>query len=506
MSERQPDLRPHFVLIDTAQTERFRSIKSGRQDHNIIPILDRQAHGQALLAQLTNLKTQAAQSTELQREAGMDSGFGIQIQFRSQPNVELAFESLARERQGIELLNVRHHENITYATVFVPDGKLETFERIIQDYLTEKRSSDGSKSLDNKALVNTIRDIHAATFEALWTDDLSVLPADETLSIWWEIWLPVRGDRNETLSRFRSIATGIGFELSLNVIQFPERTVLHMRGSKRQITQSMLLLNTIAEIRRAKETAEFFDSLGPVEQHDWVQNLRDRTTFMERDAPHICLLDTGVNRGHPLLGPAISSADLHTIQPAWGPQDAEGHGTQMAGLALFGDLTESLTTTLPVYIRHRLESVKLLPQNGANQGELYGNLTIEAVGRPEVTEPHRQRVFSMAITTKDSRDRGRPSAWSAALDSLACDAMEEGLTPRLIVVCGGNVEISGWGDYPHSNQTDGIHDPGQSWNAITVGAYTQKIVITEVDAQDFQPIAPAGSLSPFSTEGVLNFV
>jgi hypothetical protein len=220
---------------------------------------------------------------------------------------------------------------------------------------------------------------------------------------------------------------------------------------------------------------------------------------MERDAPHICLLDTGVNRGHPLLGPAISSADLHTIQPAWGPQDAEGHGTQMAGLALFGDLTESLATTLPVHIRHRLESVKLLPQNGANQGELYGNLTIEAVGRPEVTAPHRQRVFSMAITTKDSRDRGRPSAWSAALDSLACDAMEEGLTPRLIVVCGGNVEISGWGDYPHSNQTDGIHDPGQSWNAITVGAYTQKIVITEVDAQDFQPIAPAGSLSPFST-------
>lgn len=499
MSERQPDLRPHFVLTDTAQTERFRSTKSARQDHNIIPNLDRQAHGQALLVQLTNLKTQTAQSTELQRDAGMDSGFGIQIQFRSQPNVDLAFESLARDRQGIELLNVRHDGNITYATVFVPDGKLEKFERIIQDYLTEKRSSDGSKSLDHKALVNTIREIHAATFEALWTDDLSVLPVDETLSIWWEIWLPVRDDRNETLSRFRSIATGIGFELSLNVIQFPERTVLHMRGSKRQITQSMLLLNTIAEIRRAKETADFFDSLMPLEQYDWVQNLLDRTTFMEGDAPHICLLDTGVNRGHPLLWPAISSADLHTIQPAWGPQDAEGHGTQMAGLALFGDLTESLTTTLPVFVRHRLESVKLLSQNGANQGELYGNLTIEAVGRPEVTAPHRQRVFSMAITTKDSRDRGRPSAWSAALDSLACDAMDEGLRPRLIVVCGGNVEISGWGDYPHSNQTDGIHDPGQSWNAITVGAYTQKVVITEVDAQDFQPIAPAGSLSPFST-------
>jgi hypothetical protein len=70
----------------------------------------------------------------------------------------------------------------------VPDGKLEAFERIIQDYLEEKRTRDGTKSLDHKALVNTIQEVRAATFDALWTDDPSVLPADETLSIWWEIW------------------------------------------------------------------------------------------------------------------------------------------------------------------------------------------------------------------------------------------------------------------------------------------------------------------------------
>jgi hypothetical protein len=498
MPEQQTDLRPHFVLADTAQTEHFRSTVSGNRESSL-PNLDRQVHGRALLGQLANLKAQAAQATEAQREAGMDAGFGIQIQFRSQPDVELAFESLAKDRQHIELLNVRHEENVTYATVFVPDGKLEAFERIIQDYLEEKRTRDGTKSLDHKALVNTIQEVRAATFDALWTDDPSVLPADETLSIWWEIWLPVRGDRDETLSRFRSIATGIGFELSSKVIQFPERTVLHMRGSKRQITQSMLLLNTVAEIRRAKETAEFFDSLTPPEQHDWVQDLLDRTSFADSEAPHVCLLDTGVNRGHPLLESAIGSDDLHTIEPAWGPQDAEGHGTQMAGLALFGDLMEPLATTSPIAISHRLESVKLLPHHLANLGEPYGELTIEAVGRPEVEAPHRRRVFSMAVTTKDSRDRGRPSAWSAALDSLACDALGEGLTSRLIVVSSGNVEIGGWGDYPHSNETDGIHDPGQSWNALTVGAYTQKIVITEDDAQGFQPIAPAGSLSPFST-------
>ena len=501
MPEIQTDLRPHFVLADTAQTEHFRSTVSGSRESNL-PNLDRQAHGQALLGQLAGLKAQAAQATEAQRYAGMDAGFGLQIQFKSQPDVELAFESLSRERQHIELLNVRHGDGITLATVFVPDGKLDTFEQLIEAYLVEKRDAIG-RPRDNKALLNTIQEVRAATFEALWTDDPSVLPADEAQEIWWEIWLPVRENRDETLARFHMVATGIGFELSSKVIIFPERTVLHMRGSKRQITRSMLLLNNVAEIRRAKETAEFFDSLTPPEQHDWVQDLIGRTTFAAGELPHVCILDTGVNRGHQLLTVALANTDMHSNNPAWGTQDTDGHGTQMAGLALYGDLTEPLTTHSPLSINHRLESVKILPHDQSNQGEPYGELTIEAVGRPEVTAPHRQRVFSMAVTTKDSRDRGRPSAWSAALDSLACDVLGEGLIHRLIVVSGGNVDdMNAWREYPNSNITDGIHDPGQSWNALTVGAYTQKINITEVDAQSFQPVALAGSLSPFSTTSV----
>lgn len=501
MPEQQTDLRPHFVLVDTAQTEHFRSTVSGSRETHL-PNLDRQVHGQALLGQLASLKTQAVQATEVQRNAGLDAGFGLQIQFKSQPDVELAFESLSRERQHIELLNVRHGDGVTLATVFVPDGKLDTFEQLIEAYLAEKRDAIG-RPRDNKALLNSIQEVRAATFEALWTDDPSVLPDDETQAIWWEIWLPIRESRDETLARFRSVATGIGFELSSKVITFPERTVLHMRGSKQQITQSMLLLNNVAEIRRAKETAEFFDSLTPPEQHDWVQDLIGRTTFAAGEMPHVCILDTGINRGHPLLTAAIAIPDMHSNNPAWDPQDTDGHGTQMAALALYGDLTEPLATNSPLSISHRLESVKLLPHDHANQGEPYGELTIEAMGRPEVTAPHRQRVFSMAVTTRDSRDRGRPSAWSAALDSLACDVLGEGLTPRLIVVSGGNVDdMNAWQEYPNGNITDGIHDPGQSWNALTVGAYTQKINITEVDAQAYQPVAPPGSLSPFSTTSV----
>ena len=132
-----------------------------------------------------------------------------------------------------------------------------------------------------------------------------------------------------------------------------------------------------------------------------------------------------------------------------------------------------------------------------------GIWTVEAVARPEVTAPFRRRVFGMAVTARDDRDRGHPSAWSAAIDSLAVDFDGDGANPRLLVVSAGNVRDSNaWSDYPDSNDTDGVHDPAQAWNALTVGACTNLVRITEPDAGGYSPIAPEGGLSPFSTTSV----
>jgi hypothetical protein len=268
--------------------------------------------------------------------------------------------------------------------------------------------------------------------------------------------------------------------------------------------RSITTLNIIAELRRAKETAEFFDSLRPEEQPEWFEDLLGRTRFTGPDetAPHVCVLDTGINNGHPLISPQLADSDLHTVEPAWGTNDVEGHGTRMAGLVLAGDLTEAIASGRLVEVSTRLESVKLLDRNGGNAGDPrhHGFLTTEAVARPEITGPHRRRVFSMAITARDDRDRGRPSAWSAAVDRLAADVEDDGVTPRLLVVSAGNIDDpNAWTDYPSSNSTDGIHDPGQAWNALTVGACTDLIHITDQDASGYQPVASRGGLSPFST-------
>jgi hypothetical protein len=69
----------------------------------------------------------------------------------------------------------------------------------------------------------------------------------------------------------------------------------------------------------------------------------------------------------------------------------------------------------------------------------------------------------------------------------------------LIVVSSGNVQTSGWVDYPHSNEREHIHDPAQAWNALTVGAYTAKVQVTDRPTDQHRPIANEGGLSPFST-------
>lgn len=106
----------------------------------------------------------------------------------------------------------------------------------------------------------------------------------------------------------------------------------------------------------------------------------------------------------------------------------------------------------------------------------------------------------MAVTSTDGRDFGRPSSWSAAVDKGASGSEEEGTPRRLIIVSAGNIlDPNEWNDYPESCHRNYIHDPGQSWNAITVGAFTQKVNLDEEGLEDWQPLASVDQISPFST-------
>ena len=506
MSEQNQDKRPHLILANTSRAQKFKAL-SKPVESKAIPQPDRAQHGALLIGQLNELKHISQQMINAQREQSIEGGLGLQIQFVGVKDVALAFESLGNERsrdpkKQIEVLSVTSEDGITHANVFVPDGKLGHFEKYIEDYLAERRKTNGHWN-DHHALINTISSIRSAELRALWTDDPDLLPHEANKLIWWEVWLPVRGNREAVVADFRRLAETSQCQVSQHQINFPERTVVLMFGSQNQLSNSVMMLNCIAELRRAKETAEFFDGMTPFGQQEWVDEALGRLSVPpDVDAvPRVCLLDTGVNRGHPLLSPFLTSDDLHTVNPAWGLDDAANHGSGLAGLVALGDLSIVLEANSPIITPYRLESVKLTPVQGANAGDsrLHGYLFSEAVARPEIAAPKRPRIYTSAVTSSDDRDRGRPSAWSSTIDRLASDYDQDGKFPRLFVLCAGNTEDPGsWDAYPASLSSQGIRDPGQSWNAITVGAFTEKVIITEEDAQDYTPVAPSGGLSPYT--------
>ncbi|HXH26018.1 MAG TPA: S8 family peptidase [Vicinamibacterales bacterium] len=440
------------------------------------------------------------------------------VQFDSPPGVELKIESLEDKRKGIEVVAVRTTQlqpgqaPVQRATVFVPDGQVKHFITRFEQYSHEQTKKGEPR---HKEAIDRIAALRRATLRALWTDSEDVFPPEQT-EIWWEVWLR-RHDGRE-LERFHEFAGAAGFEVGARRLAFPDRIVVLAKATASQLAGSIDVLNDLAELRLAKTGAARFDDAAPTEQAGWVDDLRRRTTPCGADAPAVCVLDTGVNRGHPLLETVIAPADATAVDPAWGSHDdgggpgSMGHGTEMAGLAAYGDLAVALQHNTAIDLRHCVESVKILPPTGANPPELYGAITSQAVSRPEITAPTRRRTFSLAVTATDERDRGEPTSWSAAIDALAAgrsfNPATHGLeyleaapdVRRLFVISTGNVSHL---DVAHLDRSDvePVHDPAHAWNALTVGAYTEKATLGD-NWDGWSPIAPAGDLSPWSTTSV----
>jgi hypothetical protein len=483
----------HLLITGTSTTEPYTSPASGGKTFRV-PQRQRQTHGQRLLRQFDAIREQAQTSIAEQRAYGIDAQNGIYLQFESDPDFELKIESLEARPSGIELLSVHRVENRTLATVFVPEGKLDILVNKFIDYLNPEKDSPKGKPR-NEDLVASIASISKAALEALWTDTPETMP-DKGEVIWWEVWLRATEDPVADVNFFKEHARQMELTVLEETLKFPDRTVVAVQGTKEQMSRSVNLLNCIAELRRVKDSADFFTAMNRPEQIDWVNAALDQITPPDRDSPAVCILDTGINHTHPLLRIVLDADDLDTCDPAWGTADHKGHGTEMAGLATYGDLTELLAYNGPVLLSHQLESVKILPPHGATEAHLYGNITIEAVSRAEINAPDRTRNFCMAVTTTDFRDAGRPSSWSASVDSLCSGANDE--TLRLIIISAGNTEREARQHYPDNNFIEGIHDPGQAWNALTVGAYTEKNSIDPQEYPGWEIAAPPGDLSPSS--------
>ena len=177
----------------------------------------------------------------------------------------------------------------------------------------------------------------------------------------------------------------------------------------------------------------------------------------------------------------------------------------MAGIALFNDLKKELTKNYKIELSHQIESVKILPPKSVNDPQLYGDITAQAVSLAEIENPSAHRVVCMAITSPEYNTfDGSPTSWSAAIDRITSGAGEED-AKRLFIVSAGNVyphELKSSG-FPRANTLHGVESPGQAWNALTVGVFSNNTQIMDPDFKGFVPVADSGELSPYSSTSEL---
>ncbi len=517
--------RPHIRLRGTATSQQYRPPNRVIPPEELSRPADRQAHGTALI---TALETARAASVE-RRPAQPTDDRGFFISVESFPEIPLALESLDPQLRGLqpELRGVQtaviNGLEVERAVVWIPYGKLSYFVKRLESYVATRDAAQPKAA----NLVDRIHQIGLATLAAFWTDRPKSFPTGDG-AVWWEVWLRRRDGRE--LDRLREFAEDQHLQLGPRFLALRDRLVALAEATPGQLAAGLDVLDDLAELRRPSTEIEFLAEEPATEQVDWVEDLAGRVIAAPEDSPSVCVLDTGVQHSHPLLTNSLAERDCHACDPDWGKDDHHGHGTEMAGLALYGRLDEAVSIAGSVRLRSRLESVKLLPRGGATPRHLWGAMTATATSLVEIEAPARPRVFSVAVAADNDTPKsrapvpgvGQPTAWSAAVDALAVGqqittedeqdlVILEGSSPerhRLFVLAAGNVDgfnDDGLGDeFLDRCDITPICDPGQAWNALTVGAMTDKPIVEPWDATfaGWTGVAPAGELSPFSRTSV----
>jgi len=425
----------------------------------------------------------------------------VPISVKSDPAFSLMLDRL--DNKTVQLVNVRREpDGSEKATLHIPLDKVPAFVKKFEDYAHVLTESGNPR---NQPLVESVTELRLAMLRDgdYWMDN-SPFPAPDEV-FWWEIWLRDEGEIALSDGRsiaveaaFRQEAAALGIRVSDQQVRFPDRVVVLAFTSFDTLSRFTGLLRYLAELRRASVVTREFLDLAPAGQADFINAMLERTTFAGEDSPAVCILDCGVNRGHPLLEHALAEEHNLAWRDEWGADDRDGHGTEMAGLALYGPrLGDLLLSDRPVRLSHRLEAVKVLPDEGENNPPDYGPITQGSVAMVEIESPHRPRVICMAITASD-KDQCLPTLWSASVDQMCSGALDD--RRRLMFVSAGNLHGEmRVADYPESNHNASVQDPAQAWNVVTVGAITEKVAIQDPDLAGYTPLAPSGGLCPMST-------
>ena len=397
-----PERKPHLRF--DGFREEFDYESKHRPPTKAVPLRDRQQHGTALLGQYTGAIQEAAAKRPQAGPAPITEETGIYLELIGQPGQKLPLAKLDSARdyhlQSMHLEGDSQHE-VEAAVIFVPDSRRAAFERKLQAYLDPRRDTKKSNKPANQGLIDSIALIRLAHLRSFWTDHPNEFPADPNAVRWWELWLS-KQPRLDLIATAQSFADRVGASLGNTAITFHDSAVVLIRASAAQLEQATELISCLAELRKAKETPAVFAAMRPQEQRQWADDLLQRVDTVADSDIYVSILDTGVNYTHPLLATATAQALSARWNDAWPHFSTTDqfmhHGSEQAGLALFGDLIPALLAGDRIALGHGIESGRILPPLGVNDPELYGAITVETAAKLEAARPESRRIFSMAVT------------------------------------------------------------------------------------------------------------
>lgn len=479
---------PHLFIEKEPEVKEFTSMPSGGSDEHKKfkePFL----HG-------TKIKNDFEKALRSKPPEYIEN-FGIYLTFTGDEDLVEKASSLEYSDQ-ITISNIRHDKvNKTVSvTLFVNKKHIKRLIGKLSDYLEDKKTKGGNTK--NRPLMNSIDGIKASILKELWVGDENLIPQKD-IKKWCEIWIIGRN-----YQEFFKCCQDLKIRYNAkDILKFIDRTVLLIEVDKNDLNSLLEHYALIGEFRPINEVAKYWTEMPKTLQNDWVENLKKRTKISKETETAICVLDTGVNNGHPLLADIIKDTECDSVESSWGNSDTEksgGHGTGMCGLVAYGDIQSSLESNNSIEINHSISSVKILPNKDyLGDPVSYGRVTEEGISRGEIIHPRKDIINCMAIT-EDKQEHfnleGNPSSWSATVDKITSGQDVDNLQAigdkRLFLISAGNVDYMQM-NYPETNMNEPVESPGQSWNAITVGAYTQKDEI-----KTHKVLAKKDGLSPYS--------